>query len=81
MRAAQGVPALRFIVRGMVVLARLKDGLTLVLMGSIPLHGMPCWLDRERRVCAQRKEHTQPGQTEDVQLRVPVNMAAACSWP
>jgi len=64
MRAAQGVPALRFIVGGMVVLARLKDGLTLVLMGPIPFHGMLCRRERERRACAQRQQRPQSGEAQ-----------------
>jgi len=44
MGAAQGIPALRLIVRGMIILAHLKDGLTFVLMGPIPFDGMLCRL-------------------------------------
>ena len=78
---AGGVSAVGRIVMGVIVLARPQDALTGLLMGPIPVNGMLRRLDRERRACGDRQKQAQADNTEKNQLSVPVNIAAACSWP
>ena len=49
MGGATGVPAIGFVVVGMIVLARFENGLPSLLVGPIPGNGMVRRLDRERR--------------------------------
>ena len=79
---AGGVPAVvSRVVLGVIVLARLEDTLARLLMGPVPVHGLPRGFGRERMARGHRQKQTRAGGAKEPQLSVPVNIAAACSWP
>ena len=65
----------------MIVLAHLQDAFTFRLMSLVPVNGMLRALERERRGRCHCQKRNHPDSAEAPQLSVPVNMAAACSWP
>ena len=81
MCGAGGVPAVSRVVLGVIVLARLEDALARLLMGPVPVHGLPRGFGRERMARGHRQKHARANGAKDPQLSVPVNIAAACSWP
>ena len=81
MGGAGGVPTVGRVVLGVIVLARLEDTLARLLMGAVPVHGLPRGFGRERMTRGHRQKQTRANGAKEPQLSVPVNIAAACSWP
>jgi hypothetical protein len=78
---AQGVPAVRRVIVGMIVLTRLQNTLTGLFMGLIPGNGMLRGLDGKCLTRGDCQKRAYWCDAREHQFRFPVNCAAAASWP